>query len=339
MNGLAMLATEREQLFSELADSVGNTRLVELTHLPVPNGNRIFAKAEFENPSGSLYDRIYTTLFHRAEESGIVVPGITPLIEASTGNAGAAFAKCCQLLGYHDYAVITHADTPGARVQQMESYGACVLFSPPGLAAKGYVQLLEQLLAEDKAKKGGRIGSNPQRLYCVTKISPSTHELYYPIVDEVFREVDRIDIFLGVVGSGGSLSGIGKRLKQANPETQVIAVDPIESPTTLTFLREQRVLEFNNFPHELWGASPFGVPLKKLNLDLSVVDGVMLVTSEEWRRGVMMLKGYEGLDVGRTSGAILSKALEVAQRTSGKNLLITLYDPGWKYEDLYPHWK
>lgn len=333
------LDKDRRLLFSELKAQAGSTRLIEFTTIEVPNGNRIFGKAEFENPSGSLYDRVYPTLLGTAEEEGYIIPGKTPLIEASTGNAGAAFARACKHLGYHDYSVITHEDTPRARVLQIESYGANVVFSPPGLAAMGYVKLLEELLERDRINKGGKLGSNPFRLFCPTKISDKAKALYYPIVEELEGGLSRVDYFLGVVGSGGSLSGIGKRLKQLNPDTRVYAVDPIESPTTMSFVKDRKVLQFEKFPHELWGAATFGLPLEKLNLDIDIVDDVVLVSSDEWRSGCQILAQKEGLAVGRTTGAVLVKSLQLAQKVHNRNFLIMLYDPHWKYEDDYPYIK
>ena len=149
-----------------------------------------------------------------AEEGGFIEPSVTPVIEASTGNAGASFAWCARELGFPDVSVITHEDTPRARVQQIQSYGAKVIFSPAGQYAAGYVRKLEEVLGEDKKGKG-KLGQDPTRMFCVTKIKRGRQSPGYKrLVDEVYDEIGNVDFFICGVGSGTTISGIGRRLKE-----------------------------------------------------------------------------------------------------------------------------
>lgn len=325
------LSSTRNYVFADLVESASNTSLLRFRGTPVPNGNRIWLKAEFTNPTGSIYDRIYPTLIKDAENRCLILPGVTPLIEVSAGNAGAAFARCCRASGYTDYTVVTPADAPKPRMDHMTSLGARLVFGPAGLYAKGCIAVLEEILAQDKIDKGGKMGDDFRRLYCPSKISPLTLSSYARIVDEIYEDGQSIDIFVGVVGSGGSLSGIGRRLKQINRLAKVVAVDPIETPMVSGFLCNGRPVDSPRLLHALYGAGLFGVPLEKLNLDLSVIDDVRLVTTQEWQQGRAILIEQEGLDVGRTSGAAVIKALEIACRVANKNILVVLYDAGWKY--------
>lgn len=336
------MKTDRIKMYQELENKVGNTPLYRLQNIDVPNNNKIFAKEEQLNPTASGFDRVYPFLFRVAEEEGLIVPRITPVIEATTGNAGASFAWCAQELGYNDCSVIIHEDAPKSRIKQIQSYGAKVIFSPVGQYTKGYVRLLEEILREDKRKKGGKLGENPERMYCVTKINPRAREPYRRLVDETFEQLgdETIDYFVGIVGSGTNISGIGKRLKERNSNAKVIAFDPAETPSTYVFkYGHGTVLDFNKMPHEVFGGATFGLPLGKLNIDIDIIDDVKLVTKDEWQEGCKMLEELEKKSVGRSSGGALAVSLKLAKEIEGKNILICFYDAKWKYEDKYPHLK
>jgi len=327
-----MLSKERELKYVQLEALAGNTPLHRISSITIPNRCQIFAKEEWKNPTGSIFDRVYPHLFRIAEEEGKIAPGITPVIEVSTGNAGASFAWCARELGYNDCTVIIHEDAPKVRIKQIESYGAKIIFSPGGQYAKGYVQKLQEILSNDKRVKGGRIGENLERLYCVTKIHPRAKEVYKKFVDEVLKEGIRVDYFLGVVGSGTSISGIGKHLKLSYPTVKVIAVDIAEAPFIYSLKREGAIMDYDCMPHDIWGSTPFGLPLNRLNLDLDVIDEVVLVTKEEREKSAQLLFQVEGKQVGRTSCCVFAAAYNLALQEIGSNILICFYDPAWKYE-------
>jgi cysteine synthase len=336
-----MLSPERESLYSALMEKVGNTPLYQVSRIPIPNNNRIFAKEERLNPTGSTFDRLYPYLFYIFESEGKIVPGVTPVIEVSTGNAGASFAWCAAQLGYYDCTVIIHEDAPKARVEQIRSYGAKVIFSPSGQYAKGYVKLLEHILIEEKRRKGKKYGQGPEMMFCVTKIDPRGTSVYKKLVDEVRSELngEQVDYYITAVGSGTSSTGIARYLKEWNKHTVVIAVDPEECPSTYHLKWKHRPIELVSLPHDVFGAASFGLPLSKLNIDLSVIDAVATVSREERERTHKMLIEVEQKPVGRPSALVMAYALKLSQEVENKNILICFSDPLWKYEDSYPYLK
>jgi cysteine synthase A len=319
------------QEHAKLQEKVGRTPLYEIQNIEIPNGNRVFAKEEWVNPTGSMFDRIYPHLFQIAEEEGKIIPGVTPVVEASTGNAGASFAWCARQLGYDDCTVIIHEDAPRARIEQIRRYGAKIIFSPAGQYTKGYVQKLEDVLREDKKAKGGKIGENPKRLYCVTKINPRAREVYQQFVEEVIEKVPTIDYFVGVVGSGTSISGIGKYLKDFNSITKIIAVDPEETPSTHYFKYEHKTIDYCNMPHNIFGGATFGLTLDKLNLDLDLIDEIRFVNKQEREEAFNQLSKNDQKEVGRTSCCVFATAQRLAEEVRNKNILICFYDLSWKY--------
>ena len=330
------LAQDREEAYKKLDSQVGNTPLHEIRCIAVQNENKIYAKEEYLNPTSSTFDRLYPYLFRVAEESGLIVPGITPVIEASTGNAGASFAWCARELGYPDSTVITHEDTPRARVQQIKSYGAKVVFSPAGEYAAGYVTELERILTEDKRGKG-KLGEDATRMYCLTKIKHGSNAPgFRKLVDEVYHELDAVDYFICGVGSGTTISSLGRMFKERNPNTCIVAIEP-ENSATITAFKDGRIAELS--PLEMIGIGAAGLPPEKLDIDMTVIDDVVLVTNEDWRTGYNLLREKEGKEVGRSSCAAFKVVLDLSEKLRDKNILILFGDPSWKYTDTYPYLK
>jgi len=335
------LNKERIEAYKKLNSKVGNTSLYKIRHIKVENKNVIFAKEEFLNPTGSNFDRIYPHLFEEAEKEGFIIPHITPVIESTTGNAGASFAWTAKKLGFNDVTVIIHEDAPKSRIKQIKSYGAKVLFSPAGQYAKGNIELLEKVLEQDKKEKRGKLRENPKRLYAITKILPEARKPYHTLADEAYKQLREkegklahFDYFLSIVGSGAFISGVGERLKQINPKIKIIAIEPSES-LALSSLRNGKVLNQEKMSHEIFGAIPFGLPKEKLNIEFNIIDEIKQVSSKEWQKAMIMLKKIEGKEVGRSSAAELAIALKISQNVKNKNFLITFHDPSWKYEDNY----
>lgn len=335
------LSPEREEIYKKIERKIGNTPLSEINKIEIPNGNKIFAKEEYLNPTGSNFDRIYPYLFKEAEKRGYIVPNITPVIEATTGNAGASFAWTARELGFQNVTVIIHEDAPKARIKQIQSYGAKILFSPAKQYTKGYVELLEKVLLEDKQKKGGKIGENPERLYAVTKILPEARLPYYKLADEAYQQLQEkegksvnYDYFLSIVGSGTMISGVGERLKQINPNIKIIAIEPVESPA-LSAMKEGKILYQDKMPHDMYGAIPFSLPKEKLNINFDIIDEIRQVKSKEWQEIMELLSKKEGKKVGRSSAAELTIALKIAEEVENRSILITFHDPSWKYEESY----
>jgi len=328
------LTRSRQELYERLESKIGNTPLHQIKNIPIPNRNRIYAKEELRNPTSSTFDRLYPSLFMVAEESGFIVPGVTPVIEASTGNAGASFAWCAKELGYNA-AVITHEDTPQARVQQIQSYGARIVFSPAGQYAAGYVKELEQILARDKIGKG-KLGEDPTRMYCLTKIKNSFNAPGFErLVKEVETQLGSIDFFICGVGSGSTVSSLGRIFKRNN-QTKVIAIEPNDS-AVITSFKQGRIAEIH--PLEMLGIGAAGLPPEKLDIDLSLIDDVVLVTNNDWRTGYQLLRDNEKKEVGRSSCAAFKVALDLSKKVSNKNILTLFGDPSWKYTENYPYLK
>ncbi|MDO8538115.1 MAG: pyridoxal-phosphate dependent enzyme [archaeon] len=330
------LPPHRERLYKKFETKTGKTLVHRIKNIPVPNNNQIFAIEGWKNVTGSLFDRIYLHLFKVAEQKGYIVPDVTPIIEASTGNAGAAFAWCAKQLGYKDCTVITHADTPKARIKQIESYGAKVILSPKGQYAKGYVEMLEDILRKDKEQTGGKIGKNPRRMYCVTKINPEAKVPLRKLVFEVASKLGKkkVDYFICVVGSGTTISGIGETLKEIYPKIKVIALEH-ESTDALSKLKKGEIFNAEQLPHKLYASTPFGLPAEKLDINFDIIDQIRKVSDNDWKNGMRKLEKAENKPVGRSSGASLSVALQIANEVVGKNILIVFFDPKWKYSADY----
>ena len=338
------LPAKREKVYRRLEQAVGESQLHEITRIEIPNGNRIFVKREDTYPSGSGFDPVYLHLFRVAEHRGFIEPGVTPVVESSTGNAGIAFAYYAPKLGFHEPqppTVVIHEDAPKVRIDEIKRLGAQVVFSPSGQYTRGYVQKLEEVLAEDKAKKGGKLGENKQRLYAITKIIPEAREPYHDLADEIVRQArqqgaDKIHYFVGIVGSGTSMSGIGEQLITHNQNVKLVAADPVETQTTKALVETGEPLQFETMPHQVWGASTFGLPLGKLNIN--VEPGFLkhlsteTFTAADWKRCMRLLEEKEGLPLGRSSGGALAVALKLAKKVKNKTILILGYDSKGRYD-------
>lgn len=308
--------------------------------LNIPNGNRILLKLEHlseTSPTGSLYDRLYSHLFLRAEKSGFIKPGITPVIEASIGNAGAAFARVAHHLGYKNPLVLLPSDTYPARIKQIRDLGAQVVFSPPKIGPIGYVNLLENILTEDWRLKG-KLGRDHSRLYPISKIRKIPSEPYEALVCEVVGQLNtsgfspKIDTFVFGVGSGNALSQIGLAVKRINSNAQIFVCEHEEKPFVDLLLRGEEILPDNELPDPEYPATAIhGVPLSKLNLDLGVIDNTILIPRYKFDEGLYIANRILKLCAGIPSGLVLMSGLEIAQRVENKNILTVIFDHLGKY--------
>lgn len=325
---------ERERLYKELKKKIGNTSLYKLKN--VSNNNLILIKCENQNPTGSMFDRLYINKFYKAEKDGFIVPGITPLIECSIGNAGASFAWTARELGYSDYTVITLDNIFKTRIQQIESLGAKLILVDGKKGPMAYIKKLEEILDEDKKKKGGSLGENPERIFAMTKIQ-NNPIFYKDVVDEIYNQIipyaKEIDYFFSVVGSGSTISGYGNMLKTKNSLTKIIAVDHEGHQQTFEFLKNNRVLDYNGrWPHPYLGAGTWGIPLEKLCIDFKVIDDIVVVSDDDWKNALKILNEYEKLNAGMTSGGSLAAAINFSNKVNNKIMLTMIYDADWKYK-------
>lgn len=295
-----------------LTDLIGNTPLLALNNygkeLNLPAN--ILAKLEYFNPAGSAKDRIAVAMIEAAEEAGLLKEGST-IIEPTSGNTGIGLASVAAAKGYQT--ILTMPDTMSVeRRNLLKAYGAQLVLTPGELGMQGAIDKAVELA---KLIEGAFIPGqfdNPA--------NPKAH--YETTGPEIWRDTEgKVDVLVAGVGTGGTLSGTAKFLKEQNPEIKVVAVEPDVSP----------VLQGGEAaPHKLQGIGANFVPK---NYDASVVDEVLGITAEDAYKTCRLLAKYEGLLVGVSSGAAAYAATLLAQREEykDKNIVVILPDSGERY--------
>lgn len=299
-------------IYHNITELVGHTPVVELAKLAEAEGvdARIFAKLEAYNPTGSMKDRVALAMIRQAEADGRLQPGGT-IIEPTSGNTGIGLAAIGAYLGYKVIIVMPDSMTVERR-KLMQIYGAELVLTPGAQGMSGAIARANELVAEmDNAIVAGQFENpaNPRAHYDVTG-------------PELWQQLDgAIDALVAGVGTGGSISGTGRYLKEQNPGIQVIAVEPASSA----------VLSGGQAgPHALQGIGAGFVPEA---LDTSVYDEIIPVTNEAALKMVGKLARVEGLFMGISSAAALIGALEWAGReeNEGKRVVVLLPDTGMRY--------
>ena len=282
-----------------LVHAIGRTPIVELRHCSPKPGVRLFAKLEGQNPTGSIKDRIVRMMLLAAEREGRLRPGDT-IIEASTGNTGIALAMIGRALGYNVRIVMPEnvfAEIPRA----LGVYGAAVEWVP---AEQGVRRAVE--VAGKQAKREGWFFLDQ---FC----SPHNVRAHYETTGpEILEDIPQVDVLVAGLGTGGTLMGVGRRLKEANPKTQVVAVEPHPG-------------------NQLQGLKSLADGFLPPILDLDLLDGKILVRSRHAFRAAAELMRREAIFAGVSSGAVLHAALNVAQRLERGNVVLIFADNGWKY--------
>jgi cysteine synthase A len=327
----------RKNAYRALNASVGDTTLHRLTQIGVPNRNRIWVKLEYENPTESAFDRVYPGLFELAESEGRISPGLTPVIECSTGNAGASFAWAAKELGYKSH-VIIHADSPGARIEQIKRLGANVILSPAGQYGSGYVELLNTILEDDRSDHARNRKDPATRLYAVTKIAPVARRFHAGIAQEAVAQLfrmtgrDSFSAFVAAVGSGDLICGVSEELGILGSRPLVVGVEAAEMPT-VSALRRGDVLRSTPLPVEdlMLGVTGTSLPPDRLNIDFSLIDQICGITVNGWKSAERILADEEKLLVGRTSAGSLAAALSICNDLEDSDVLTIFFDPKWKY--------
>lgn len=292
--------------YSSLLETIGNTPLVELKSFSPRPGVEIYAKLEGANPSGSVKDRVAKRMIEEAEASGRLQPGAI-LLEPTSGNTGIALAMIARLKGYQFVAVLPDNVTR-ERAQLLELYGAKIIFSDGKLGSNGAVKLAKELASQDERYvmlyQYGNEGN------------PRAH--YYGTAVEIIQDLPDIDAFVAGLGTGGTLTGTARRLKEYNSAIKVIAAEPMQGDG----VQGLRSL-----------ADGFVPPV----LDQSVLDGKILVSSIDSIRRTRQLKDQEGIFAGPSCGASLHAAIRVAEQMEQGKVVTLLADGGWKYlsEDLW----
>jgi cysteine synthase len=281
-----------------LTHAIGRTPMVELRHCS-PNPNvRLFAKLEGWNPTGSVKDRIVRQILLEARREGLD-PRAT-VVEASTGNTAISLGMIGRALG-HDVHVIMPENVFPEIPRALAVYGAAVEWVP---ADQGVRRAIER--AREVARREG--------WYFLDQFSnPHNVRAHYETTGpELLEDVPQVDVFVAGLGTGGTLMGVGRRLKEANPDTKVIAVEPHPGNQ----LQGLKSLEDGFVP-----------PI----LDFNLLDGKILVRSEHAFRAASELMRRESIFGGVSSGAVLHAALKVARRMERGNMVLVFADNGWKY--------
>ncbi len=300
------------KVYHNILELVGNTPLVELSKLDKEEGTKatVYAKIEAFNPAGSAKDRIALNMIETAEKEGKIKPGAT-IIEPTSGNTGIGLALVCAQKGYH--LILTMPETMSVeRRNLIKAYGAKVELTEGSKGMKGAIAKAEELAKEIPGSFIPSQFSNPA--------NPQKH--YETTGPEIWNDTDgKVDIFVAGVGTGGTLSGVGKYLKEKNPNVEVVAVEPEESPL---------LSKGHAGPHKIQGIAAGFVPE---TLDTSIYNKVMTVSSQQAFEMGRKLAREEGLLVGISSGAAAYAALELAKepQNAGKIIVVLLPDTGERY--------
>ena len=283
--------------YSSILDTIGNTPLVELKSFSPRPGVQIFAKLEGANPSGSIKDRIAKKMIEEAEASGKLTKD-SILLEPTSGNTGIALAMIARVKGYPFTAVMPDNVTQERR-QMLELYGA---------NSNGAVKLAKELAAsDDRYLMLYQYGNDA---------NPRAH--YEGTALEIINDLPDLDVFVAGLGTGGTITGNARRLKEYNPAIKVVAAEPLQGEA----VQGLRSLEDGFVP-----------PV----LDQSLIDARILVMSGDAIRRTRQLKDQEGIFAGPSCGAALHAALRAAESLEHGKIVVILADAGWKYlsEDLW----
>ena len=298
------------KIYNNLIELIGNTPLVKINKLNTGYAN-IAVKVEYFNPAGSIKDRAALSMIEEAEKQGLIKAGETTIIEPTSGNTGIGLALVCLIKGYK--LILTMPDTMSKeRRDILKAYGAELVLTKGEKGMQGAVEEAEKLHAENKNSFIPQQFNNPAN----TKVH------YETTAEEIWNDTDgKVDIIVAGVGTGGTISGIAKKLKEKNPNIKAIAVEPFSSPV---------ITKGEAGTHKIQGIGANFIPK---NYNPEVIDEVLTVTNENAIKTAKELANKEGIFVGISSGAALSAAIEISNREENKDKLIVaiLPDTGMRY--------
>jgi cysteine synthase B len=284
-----------------IIDTIGNTPIVELKKLKPSENVQLFAKLEGTNPTGSVKDRIAKYMIEKAESEDMLGKNKI-ILEPTSGNTGIALAMIGRYKGYKVEVVMPENVSP-ERINLLRAYGAKIHFSKGSEGTNGAVRYAEAMVAE-----------NPDLYFMPYQYgndaNPKAHSETTAI--EIIQDVPDISVFVAGLGTGGTLTGVGRRLKEHNPDIQIIAAAP-EPDDTIQGLRS---LEDGFIP-----------PI----LDLNVLDARLMIPSEEAFHYTKILLQEEAIFAGVSSGAAIACAIQFAKRLDKGKIVCLLADGGWKY--------
>jgi cysteine synthase B len=286
--------------YGDIVQAIGHTPLVELKRLSPKPGVRIYAKLESHNPTGSVKDRVARAMIEEAEASGAIGPGQT-ILEPTSGNTGISLGMICRRKGY-PLKVVMPDNVTGERTQLLRMYGAEIVYSPGEQGSNGAVALALEMAESDPAyympyQYGNQ--ANPRAHYDGTAV-------------EILEELDQVAAFVGGLGTGGTLMGNARRLKEEDPDTLIVAAEPLQGE----LVQGLRSLEDGFIP-----------PI----IDLSLLDRKIFVSNRDAVIWTKKLIEEEGIFAGVSSGAVVGIAHRVASELDEGNVVTVFPDGGWKY--------
>jgi cysteine synthase len=287
--------------YGDIVQAIGNTPLIELPSLSPKPGVHIWAKLESHNPTGSVKDRVARALIEDAEEKGAISPGQT-ILEPTSGNTGISLAMIAKRKGYKVRVVMPENVTP-ERTQLLQMYGAEIVYSPGDQGSNGAVAMSLQLASEDSSLYMPYQYGN--------QANPNAH--YNGTALEILEELDEISAFVAGLGTGGTLMGNGRRLKETFGDAcKIVAAEPMQGEP----VQGLRSLDDGFIP-----------PI----IDLSLLDRKIFVTNSDAIVWTRKLLDDEGVFAGVSTGAIANIAVRIAGELDEGNVVFVVADDGWKY--------
>ena len=289
---------------NNVLDMIGNTPMIKLNNI---GNSNLYVKLEKYNPAGSIKDRAVYYMVENLEKNGLLKKGDV-LVEATSGNTGIALSMIGSLKGYKVIIVMPETMSVERRTL-MKAYGAELILTDGSLGMKGSIEMMNKLLSENSNYISLKQFDN--------EYNPLAH--YETTGVEIYNQVKDIDIFVCGVGTGGTISGVGKYLKEQNPNIKVVAVEPEGSPV---------ISKNKKGSHKIQGIGAGFIPK---NYNENVVDEVMTITDEESYEGVRIMAQKEGILVGISSGANIYAALKLCEMYPDKKIVTVAPDGIDKY--------
>ncbi len=285
---------------TSMLEAIGHTPMVELHHFSPKEGVRIFAKLESQNPTGSVKDRIALFMLEQAERDGTITPEKI-LIEPTSGNTGISLAMICRIKGYRFTAVMPD-NVSEERRQLLRAFGAEIVLTEGRRGSNGAVEVAQRMVAENPDLQMLFQYGNPA--------NPDAH--YHTTAPEILEAVPDVTTFVAGLGTGGTLMGVSRRLKEYDERIQIVAAEP-------------------NLGELVDGLRNLDEGFVPPILDLKRLDRKLVVSGEDSIRFTQQLLWREGIFAGVSSGAALSCAVKIGQRMDRGNIVVLFADGGWKY--------